>query len=198
MPDVTKTCPVCKKRFTRPSWRHAKVCSRACTNVGNRVGVTPAERERRLAAKRAYAAGFYQDYPGVVKARVKRWKTSNRRHVNAQEKKYRNTPHGRERVRSYVKNRHHRKRAAGQGGLTGLEWTAIKKVHGFRCVYCGKKKPLTQDHAKPPSKGGKHVVKNVVPACMSCNSSKGTKAWKDCRGGMGSKIVSITHNRKGM
>jgi len=29
------------------------------------------------------------------------------------------------------------------------------------------------DHVIPLSKGGKHLPSNVVPACASCNSSKG-------------------------
>ena len=59
--------------------------------------------------------------------------------------------------------------------LTDTEWEEIKKRYDYRCVYCGKKKPLTQDHIIPVSKNGHHVKGNIVPACQSCNSIKGTK-----------------------
>lgn len=56
--------------------------------------------------------------------------------------------------------------------LTDTEWKEIKKRYNYRCVYCGKKKPLTRDHIIPLSKGGGLTKENVVPACKSCNSSK--------------------------
>jgi 5-methylcytosine-specific restriction endonuclease McrA len=46
------------------------------------------------------------------------------------------------------------------------------------CAYCGTraKGHLTQDHLTPLSAGGSHTVSNVIPACRSCNSRKGTGA----------------------
>ncbi len=58
--------------------------------------------------------------------------------------------------------------------LTSKEWSLIKAAYGGKCAYCGKKTRLTQDHITPISKGGNHDVSNVVPACGSCNSKKGT------------------------
>jgi len=60
--------------------------------------------------------------------------------------------------------------------LTAKEWQAILKVNNHRCFYCGKKfKTLEMDHVIPLSKGGKHVRKNIVPACRSCNAKKHNK-----------------------
>ena len=62
--------------------------------------------------------------------------------------------------------------------LTIEQWEAIKLAYGNRCAYCGKKetikRPLTQDHVIPISKGGGTTPDNIVPACKSCNSSKHT------------------------
>ncbi len=56
------------------------------------------------------------------------------------------------------------------------QWEAIKRAYKYRCAYCGKKTiQLTQDHVIPLAKGGSHTPENIVPACISCNSSKGTK-----------------------
>jgi len=58
----------------------------------------------------------------------------------------------------------------------------IKAVYGQRCVYCGKKKPLTKDHIISLMKGGKDNMANIVPACWSCNSRKHTKSLEDLAG----------------
>ena len=70
-----------------------------------------------------------------------------------------------------------KKNSAEKVDLTRAQWEVIKAIYDYRCVYCGKKsKRLTQDHITPISKGGNHTASNVVPACGSCNSKKGTKA----------------------
>lgn len=48
------------------------------------------------------------------------------------------------------------------------------------CIYCGAEENLTWDHIIPLDEGGPDVISNQVPACQSCNSSKGTRdviAW---------------------
>lgn len=44
-----------------------------------------------------------------------------------------------------------------------------------QCQYCGSRHKLTLDHVFPRSKGGKHTWDNVVIACESCNSRKGSR-----------------------
>lgn len=57
--------------------------------------------------------------------------------------------------------------------LTAAQWREIKAAYGFRCVYCARKmRRLTMEHLTPLSKGGRHDVHNVVPACHACNSRK--------------------------
>lgn len=41
------------------------------------------------------------------------------------------------------------------------------------CAYCGAGGDLQIEHVIPISKGGEHHLGNVVPACQSCNFSKG-------------------------
>jgi 5-methylcytosine-specific restriction endonuclease McrA len=60
--------------------------------------------------------------------------------------------------------------------LTSAEWLAILAQHDGHCAYCGKKtERLTLDHVIPLSKGGKHSKDNVMPACLHCNVTKGTR-----------------------
>jgi len=54
-----------------------------------------------------------------------------------------------------------------------INFDRIKAVFGDKCVYCGSYGELHRDHFVPLSKGGKHSAWNIVPACKSCNSSKG-------------------------
>lgn len=49
----------------------------------------------------------------------------------------------------------------------------LDHFHG-RCAYCPAL-PTTWDHVVPVSQGGLTEPGNIVPACGSCNSSKGTK-----------------------
>ena len=43
------------------------------------------------------------------------------------------------------------------------------------CVYCGATERLTWDHLIPRARGGPDTISNQVPACSSCNSSKGDR-----------------------
>ena len=54
------------------------------------------------------------------------------------------------------------------------------KLAAARCVYCGTADKLSVDHLVPRLAGGPDDANNLVPACRSCNSSKGASdvmAW---------------------
>jgi len=81
-----------------------------------------------------------------------------------------------ERVKANVRAYRARKKAAPICDLTERQWQEILQAFHFRCAYCHRRvKRLTQDHLTPLSQQGTHTVANVVPACQSCNSSKGAK-----------------------
>ena len=55
----------------------------------------------------------------------------------------------------------------------------LKEEWNHRCAYCNyqeKHKELTIDHIKPLKKGGDDSYTNLLPACRSCNLSKGHQA----------------------
>ncbi len=57
--------------------------------------------------------------------------------------------------------------------LTNAQWQETLELCNHKCVYCGA--PWEhQDHFIPLSKGGGYIVNNILPACGSCNSKKGT------------------------
>lgn len=107
--------------------------------------------------KAAASRDYYRRHIKTSRQRVQNWKRRNQAKVSAQH--YRR--------RSHV--------SSARCDLTEFQWSAIKAAYGNRCAYCGQRKPLTQDHIIPISAGGEHTASNIVPACQSCNSSKGPR-----------------------
>jgi 5-methylcytosine-specific restriction endonuclease McrA len=57
----------------------------------------------------------------------------------------------------------------------------IARRDGCRCVYCGEHfrcEELTLDHVEPRMRGGDQSEGNLVAACQTCNTQKGSApAW---------------------
>lgn len=49
---------------------------------------------------------------------------------------------------------------------------SLHLLSGRCCLYCGQASQSI-DHVRPVSRGGLSVTENCVPACLSCNGSKG-------------------------
>lgn len=91
----------------------------------------------------------------------KRWKAKNREKVNHLNK-----------LRIY-------REKSAEGRHTLQEVKAIKNAWNNKCAYCRMKPAETIDHVHPLTKGGSNNPNNLVPACFSCNSSKGKKSiWE--------------------
>jgi len=59
--------------------------------------------------------------------------------------------------------------------LTIEQWESTKLYFSNSCAYCGKERPLAQEHFLALSKGGEYTHNNIIPSCQSCNSSKNVK-----------------------
>lgn len=72
----------------------------------------------------------------------------------------------------------------GESGIeyTHQQWKETVIFFGGKCAYCGrtmrKGERLTKDHLEPVSNGGATTQENIIPACHSCNSSKGAAEWR--------------------
>lgn len=76
------------------------------------------------------------------------------------------------------------KKVNAAGSHTLEQFMDKLKFHGFKCVYCECELTLntvTEDHRIPLSRGGTDFISNIVPACASCNSSKGAKTEQEYR-----------------
>lgn len=117
----------------------------------------------------------------------KEWRSRNRERALRKQREYRQEnkdvtkawwdahPHKREEYKQ--------KRRAKIEGLehtfTSKQWMEKKQHFNDKCAYCGKKKKLTQDHFIPLSHRGEYTHNNIIPACGSCNSSKGNRDFFD-------------------
>jgi 5-methylcytosine-specific restriction endonuclease McrA len=128
-----------------------------------------ANRERKRAASRAWnkanrsrhkktCDAWRKEYPEKARASVAAWKAKKPGNVRALVQKRRAALNG----------------ATGSFGAKDLA-DAIEVGCGL-CAYClavGLK--LTIDHVVPLSRGGHHDPRNIVMACRSCNSAKGSR-----------------------
>lgn len=67
--------------------------------------------------------------------------------------------------------------------VSGRDWRRLRVRHRGCCFYCGVQGALTMDHLIPISRGGRHSIGNIVPACLSCNSSKNARLVIEFRAG---------------
>lgn len=161
----TKTCSCCKE--TKPVTEFHK-------NKGGRYGVRStckvcknAARARWAEENPEYQANYYAENREKKLAYCSKWAKANP-----------------DKYRAYRQRRRAKKRDAA-GDFTAAEWKAKLEYYGYRCRYCGINKNdtpegwLEADHAIPLSRGGTNFISNIVPACKSCNCSKGTKTFKE-------------------
>lgn len=117
-------------------------------------------RERHAEAVRIYRAAKYRNNREQQMADAEEWRQANP-----------------DRARAIGRNAAHRRRArqyAAEGGHTEREWLDLLVAYEGRCAYCPDLAD-TRDHVIPVARGGSNSIDNIVPACKSCNCSKGTK-----------------------
>jgi 5-methylcytosine-specific restriction endonuclease McrA len=145
---------------------------------------------------------YYQTPQATEKRRISAalWKANNKDKIREYNKKhghtaylkYKETEHGKEvRRRNKLKynstlkgkltdkRKHHKRRAIMEnaGTFTNEQWQERLAEYNYCCAYCYNSFPvneLTIDHMHPISRGGTNTIDNLVPACKSCNSRKGT------------------------
>jgi hypothetical protein len=76
-------------------------------------------------------------------------------------------------------------RQVGAAGLEGIDFLQTKELRraihareGGRCFYCLRRlAPTTRclDHVVPRAQSGRNSYRNLVSACLECNSQKGEK-----------------------
>jgi 5-methylcytosine-specific restriction endonuclease McrA len=75
-----------------------------------------------------------------------------------------------DRRNAYARQRREALRFAA-GAVTTEELAELLTANEGKCAYCPNFAD-TFDHVVPLSRGGEHVLENILPACRPCNSSK--------------------------
>lgn len=141
-----------------------------------------------------YNQRYYRTHRAENTERVREWfhKNPGKNSTACQEYYERTAERQRERAREYyqrvakarkrtdvgrlitrIAKQNQRRQLAGK--ITVEEWIEVLAAHDSKCVYCGSTERIEMDHVEPISKGGKHRKDNIVPACKSCNASRGNR-----------------------
>jgi 5-methylcytosine-specific restriction endonuclease McrA len=144
--------------------RHAIYCDRDCKGAASEL-----RREADGRAKARYAARYQR--------------TAEQCKLQAIENYHKNIERERERSRQWRANnpearalQHLRRKArlacCDHRRVTPGEWLAVVRHYGDCCAYCGARGKVVRDHVIPIVRGGRHAIGNLLPACVTCNSSK--------------------------
>ena len=145
----TKVCTKCKKELSLDKFNKKKE---------NKNGLTAICKDCSRAKRRKYDTTHKKEILQYRERRHK-WKSENKDKVNV------TTHKRRAKLRLLTSD------------LTVLQWLQIKIDFNNCCCYCGREIPLAleMDHFISLNAGGGFTKTNIVPACRSCNSSKGPK-----------------------
>jgi len=194
--DGERTCTACGE--TKPLTEFAP---RKDSPTGFRSACNPCKREGDAAAMRRWR----ERNPELNAQRAREWTAS---HLEQERERWRtyDAAHREERRLAIAKSRaenpeYHRelRRAWREANIEACRarcrayWNRRRagadpsaEVDAFAellllqaCAYCGATGDMSIDHVVPLSRGGKHEIENLLPACRSCNSSKGAKLLEE-------------------
>lgn len=100
----------------------------------------------------------------------RRWRRENADRVKASGDKWRKA--NPDKVRQRSSTQRFKRRGAETLKVTPKDWRRLCERYRYACFYCGSRTALSQDHVVPLARGGRHSIGNIMPACLSCNSSK--------------------------
>lgn len=139
----------------------------------------------------------YPDNRDQILARHKKWYQQNRKRVYERNRQWwrKNT------LRVMTQQRRRRAlKAKVASQLTVGQWQWLKEQSGFCCVYCGGHESavgtLAQEHIVPVTQGGAYTITNIVPACGSCNSSKGPRTPREANMSFAVEINALAHMKQ--
>ncbi len=119
---------------------------------------------------------YHQKNAEKVRAKVQLWKKQNPEKVAKNNKIFRKRHP--ERI---ANNAARRRKKIAQNGIFQILNKELKAIYASKCFYCGATESIEMDHVIPISRGGRHSIGNLVPACKTCNLSKRDKLlieWK--------------------
>lgn len=157
--------------------------------VRNRYWEDPETNRERVRNKRAQDPEAHRQYKS-------QWRLRNHQRELERERKYHDANREKRNAasRMYAKANPERGRRAARERrvrlqnldvlkVTNREWNRILERFRHRCYYCEGQGEMTMDHIIAITRGGRHSIGNLIPACRSCNSSKSDKTIMEWRMG---------------
>lgn len=150
-------------------------------NHAERLAKNRAWREANPERSRAYVHDWIANNLEANRKRARDWGRANPEANTARAAAWvKNNP---ERAKQTRLSCEHRRRArlrdACSPGVTPQQWREICEQFSDGtttfCAYCSVAPATSVDHVLAIANGGKDAPDNVVPACRSCNCSKGAK-----------------------
>ncbi len=185
--EKSKACTKCGQikllsefhKFTRSPDGHktrCKICN--CAEARNWVASNP---EKAAQARKAWAENnkektaeikrnYWKANPRKVAASNRKWQQANKAHVKAVQDEW--ARNNREMVYSRAARRRAKKK---QNKIYYILPRDLKRLYAANCHYCQEQAPIEADHVISVDYGGDHGIGNLLPACRTCNASKGNK-----------------------
>lgn len=189
-----KVCKKCKNDFPIDLFYREKKnkngLTARCKKCIDEVNKNYAEKNKERVRKNSER--HYVKNIEVIKQRAREYEINNQEYVNEKRRlKYNSDSEYRKTKAlicrmSRIKNPNtarlakHRRRSSERqqiNAFTREQWNECLRIFNKKCAYCGESKELTQDHFFPVSLGGEYTVKNILPCCSWCNSSKGNRLF---------------------
>lgn len=180
--------PECRSSLEGTDLRR-KYCGRSCKDRAYRIANPEHQRERdaqrrqdpAVRARYAASAAAWREANAQRNAEnVRRWRTENREaHLDGlRDYRQRNG----DKLRVYQNNRRARLAESKTFIFTDGDWQRLVDRFGGRCAYCNQPSTELQlEHVVPVSRGGDSGAGNYLPACPSCNRSKGARFLMEWR-----------------
>jgi len=141
--------------------------------ISKRMKIYRQVKKKELAI---YAKEYRDNHKEELVETARKWREKNKSNIAINSKKYQKENKIKLNI-VYQKRRSRKKQLPAT--LTETQWINIKQHFNDSCAYCGKKIVLEQEHVIPLSKGGEYTNNNIIPACKSCNCSKGNKTYEE-------------------
>lgn len=186
--STTKTCRICRQTFPATTEYFPKE-KNGKDGVRNNCKQCERERVRKINYERYHSDSKYREKVSDAQ-RKRRLDPVTRSKIDEERKRYYSQP---ENIQKKIDYRHnnpdvhkaarHRQRARAKSlpsQFTRHEWRHCLNYFSGMCAYCGQPQglwnPIAVDHWIPLKDDNcpGTIPENIVPACKSCNKSKGS------------------------
>jgi 5-methylcytosine-specific restriction endonuclease McrA len=175
---LNSRCRACAKDYY-DSNRANILAQKAVYNKANRARQSKLRKiyyEKNQDRLRSEKRKHYLANGETIRAKNRAWAKSNREKMNSYYRQY-----AVDRPDVILKKRIKRRVRMMTNGVFQVTKKDLRRLLGKPCVYCGADKNMTLDHVIPIARGGRHSVGNLMPLCLSCNTSKQDKTFMEFR-----------------